>query len=478
MSLTRRPRPTLGATAFVCAAVMAAFSATQARAQTAARPSSPTWATDIAPIFQERCEICHRQEGMAPMPLATYAEVRPWVRSVKRRVETRDMPPWYVDKTVGIQRFANDRSLSDREIDVISRWVDAGAPLGDPRDLPMPKVWPADDVWQFAGYFGRPPDLIVRSPDYVMPAVAQDRWWEVRGTPSVPDDRWVAGTETRPVRRSRKVVHHATTHLFQKETAEIRAFQRSVRVGQADPAVLYPSPKIDDPATLLDPPPEGSVISEWAVGKNGELYVEHDAGQFLRAGSQIGWDIHMSASGEETPVVIETAFWFYPKGQLPKYRALMNTVGYAQAKELDIPPGQVSRFEAYTTLPAPAIILNFQPHMHLRGKAFSMEAIYPDGRTEVLNSVPQYRFNWHINYVYAKDAAPVLPKGTMLKTTAWHDNTAANKSNPDPNQWVTFGQRSVDEMAHANGVVVYITQEDYERITSERKKAAAATQQQ
>lgn len=299
----------------------------------------------------------------------------------------------------------------------------------------------------------------------------------MRGTPSVPDDRWVAGTETRPVRRSRKVVHHATTHLFQKETAEIRAFQRSVRVGQADPAVLYPSSKIDDPATLLDPPLEGSVISEWAVGKNGELYVEHDAGQFLRAGSQIGWDIHMSASGEETPVVIETAFWFYPKGQLPKYRALMNAVGYAQAKELDIPPGQVSRLEAYTTLPMPAIILNFQPHMHLRGKAFSMEAIYPDGRTEVLNSVPQYRFNWHINYVYTKDAAPVLPKGTILKTTAWHDNTAANKSNPDPTQWVTFGQRSVDEMAHANEVVVYITQDDYERITTERKKAAATTQQ-
>lgn len=477
MSWRRRPWPAPAALGSVCAGVMVALTAAQAHAQTGARPSSPTWAKDIAPIVQERCEICHRQEGMAPMPLARYADVRPWVRSIKRRVETRDMPPWYVDKTVGIQKFANDRSLSDREIDLISRWVDAGAPQGDPSDLPKPKVWPADDVWQFAGYFRRPPDLIVKSPDYVMPAVTQDRWWEVRGTPSVPDDRWVAGTETRPVRRSRKVVHHATTHLFQKETAEIRAFQRSVRVGQADPAVLYPSSKIDDPATLLDPPLEGSVISEWAVGKNGELYVEHDAGQFLRAGSQIGWDIHMSASGEETPVVIETAFWFYPKGQLPKYRALMNAVGYAQAKELDIPPGQVSRLEAYTTLPMPAIILNFQPHMHLRGKAFSMEAIYPDGRTEVLNSVPQYRFNWHINYVYTKDAAPVLPKGTILKTTAWHDNTAANKSNPDPTQWVTFGQRSVDEMAHANEVVVYITQDDYERITTERKKAAATTQQ-
>jgi hypothetical protein len=311
-----------------------------------------------------------------------------------------------------------------------------------------------------------------------MPAVSQDRWWEVRSPTVIPEDRWVAGTETRPVRRSRKVVHHATTMLFQKETAELRDFMRSARSGKVDPSVLYPSDKQEDPATLLDPTPSGSAFSEWAVGKNGELYVEHEAGQFLRAGSEIGWDIHLSASGEETPVEVETALWFYPKGTLPKYRALMTAFGYAKAHEIDIPPGQVSRIEAYTTLAAPAIILNFQPHMHFRGKAFTMEAIYPDGRTEVLNSVPQYRFNWHINYVYTKDAAPVLPKGTIIKTTAWHDNTLANKFNPDPAQWVTFGQRSVDEMAHANEVVVYITEADYERIIADRKKAAATNTQQ
>jgi hypothetical protein len=450
-----------------------------ARAQGGQSPSaSVTFARDIAPIFQDKCEICHRPEGMAPMSLVTYNEVRPWVRAIKSRVEAHDMPPWFVDRTVGVQKFANDRSLTDRQVDLISRWVDAGAPPGDSRELPKARVWPSEDAWQFADYFGRPPDLVVKSPDYSMPAVSQDRWWEVRGTPSVPEDRWVAGTETRPARRSRKVVHHATTYLFQRETAEIRGFQRAVRGGNADPSVLYPSNKVDDPSTLLDPSPAGDSFSEWAVGKNGELYAEHDAGQFLRAGAQIGWDIHLNASGEETPVEIETAFWFYPKGTLPRYRAMMNAIGNSQARDLDIPPGQVSRFEAFTQLPAPAIILNFQPHMHLRGKAFSMEAIFPDGHTEVLNSVPQYRFNWHVNYVYTKDSAPVLPKGTIIKTTAWHDNTAANKSNPDPQQWVTYGQRSVDEMAHANEVLVYITQADYERIIAERKKAASNTQQQ
>jgi hypothetical protein len=460
------------------AVAVALVAATSAQAQTA-RSAAPTFTKDIAPIFQEKCEICHRSEGMAPMSLVGYNEIRPWIRSIKLKVQQRDMPPWYVDRSVGIQKFANDRSLSDREIDLIARWVDAGAPQGDLKDAPKAKAWPSDDAWQFADYFGRPPDLIVKSPDYTMAAVSQDRWWEVRGTPAVPEDRWVAGTETRPAKRSRKVVHHATTMLFQKETAEVRDFLRSARSGKVDPSVLYPSDKLEDPSKLQDPPPSGQGFSEWAVGKNGELYIEHDAGQFLRAGSQIGWDIHMSASGEETPVLVETAFWFYPKGKLPKYRAMMNAVGYMKSHDIDIPPGQITRLDAYTTLPAPAIMLNFQPHMHFRGKAFSMEAIYPDGRTEVINSVPQYRFNWHINYVYDKDSAPVFPKGTILKTTAWHDNTPANKFNPDPAQWVTFGQRSVDEMAHANEVFVYITEDDYNRIVAERKaKAPSTTTQQ
>ena len=360
MSKTRRHRLirlVLGASSVALVATLAT-SAGQAQNRTG-RAEAITFAKDIAPILQDKCEICHRAEGMAPMSLTTFNEIRPWVRSIRQKVVGRDMPPWYVDKTVGIQKFANDRSLTDREIDLIARWVDAGAPMGDPKDLPKAKTWPGENVWQFADYFGRPPDLIVKSPDYSMAAVSQDRWWEVRGVPAIPEDRWVAGTETRPAKRSRKVVHHATTMLFQRETAEVRDFARAARTGKINPAVLYPSDKKEDPAKLLDPTPAGQAFSEWAVGKNGELYVEHDAGQFLRAGSEIGWDIHLSASGEETPVEVETAFWFYPKDTLPKYRAMMNTFGYAQSRDIDIPPGQVSRLEGYTTLPAPAIIREF-----------------------------------------------------------------------------------------------------------------------
>jgi hypothetical protein len=144
MSETRRRqlmRPLLEASSVVLLATLAA-----APAQAQTRSEAITFAKDIAPIFQEKCEICHRAEGMAPMSLSTFNDVRPWVRSIKQKVERRDMPPWYVDKTVGIQKFANDRSLSDDEIDLISRWVDAGAPQGNPRDLPPAKVWPADTV--------------------------------------------------------------------------------------------------------------------------------------------------------------------------------------------------------------------------------------------------------------------------------------------------------------------------------------------
>jgi hypothetical protein len=449
------------------------------KAQTETR--SVTFAKEVAPILQEKCEVCHRADGMAPMPLTTFDEVRPWVRSIKTKVADRVMPPWYVSKTVGIQKFTNDRSLTDDEIATIVRWVDTGARLGNPKDMPPPKQWPSDNVWEFAAKFGRPPDLVIKSPEYKVPAVSQDIWWQPMADQRIPEDRWVAGTETRLATvRARKVVHHATTKLFQKELAAFNEAKASVFGTRGlDPAALRPSVNADDPAMLVDPAPEGTLFSEWAVGKNGELYSEHEAGQFLRAGAQIGFDVHMFAIGEETPAQVEVAFWFYPKGVLPKYRAVFNAFGIRSARTLDIPPGAITRHEAYTVLPAPAIVLNFQPHMHLRGKSFAMEAIYPDGRVEMLNYVEKYAFNWHINYIYAKDVAPVLPKGTIIKTTAWHDNTPANKNNPDPTQWVTYGQRSIDEMAHANEVVVFLTDEDYQRVIAERKQnASRSTQQQ
>src|SRR5207253_5693703 len=124
---------------------------------------SVTFTRDIAPIFQNKCEACHRADSMAPMSLVTYDEARPWARAIRTRVASRQMPPWHIDKTVGIQQFKNDRSLSDEQIETILKWVDSGAPMGDPKDMPAPRQWPSDQTWTFAEQFG-PPDLIVKSP--------------------------------------------------------------------------------------------------------------------------------------------------------------------------------------------------------------------------------------------------------------------------------------------------------------------------
>jgi mono/diheme cytochrome c family protein len=453
-----------------------------------------TFAKDIAPVFQEKCEVCHRAEGMAPMSLVKYTDVRPWVRSIRTKVAGREMPPWSIDKTIGIQEFANDRSLSDAQIQAITSWIDAGAPAGDPADLPAPRRWPGADVWELAAYFKRPPDVVLRSPSYMMPAVSQDQWWQPMADYVFPEDAWVAGTETRPAARSRKVVHHAGTYLYQRDDPDfVKAKTTLLRGGvPADASVVKPSlqkPDVADANELEDPRASSTYFSEWAIGKNGEVYEENQAGQFIKKGARIGWDVHLYASGEETSAELEVAMWFYPKGTLPKYRAFKSLFwGVAGSntragRPLEIPPGQESMHEGYTVLGAPAIVLNFQPHMHLRGKSLAMEVIYPDGRVEMLNYVDKFDFRWMVNYIYTKDSAPVLPRGAIIKVTAWHDNTAANKNNPDPKQFVTFGQRSVDEMAHSNEVIVFITDDDYDKIMAERKAkadaaAARATQQQ
>src|SRR5262249_8867409 len=162
--------------ASVALVVSALLPISAATAQTA-RPA-PTFAKDIAPILQAKCESCHRPNQMAPMSLITYEEVRPWVKSIAARIGARQMPPCHIDKTVGIQKFKNDRSLSDAQIDTILRWADAGAPRGDLKDLPRPVTWSDDAVaWQGSPKLG-PPDLIITSTPYTMPAVAQDAWWK------------------------------------------------------------------------------------------------------------------------------------------------------------------------------------------------------------------------------------------------------------------------------------------------------------
>jgi hypothetical protein len=405
-----------------------------------------TFAKDIAPIFQDKCEGCHRAGSMAPMSLVTYQEVRPWVKSIRERVITRNMPPWHLDKTVGIQHFANDCSLSDAQMNTIVRWADSGAPLGDTKDLPPAKQWSTDDGWQLAKQFG-PPDFVVKSEPYTMPSHGQDVWFKPLTDIGVTEERWVRAVEMRPsTPAGRRIVHHALASLRQDEPA-------SVSDGAAGPGLLM----------------------EWAVGKSYDVY-RPGTGKLLLPGAQIRWEMHLHAVGEQIRDHVELAVYLYPKGEVPKYRTRLSLFGASVSPpgRFDIPPNKVVAIQTYQVLPKPARLENFQPHMHWRGKAMSMEAILPDGTTQMLSYVDHFNFNWMNNYIYADDAAPVLPQGTIIHITAWYDNTVNNPNNPDHDQWVGYGDRTVDEMGHAWVNVTYITDEDYSQWASSHKQGRSA----
>jgi hypothetical protein len=419
-------------------------------------PQVPTFTRDIAPVFQAKCEGCHRASQMAPMPLVTYEEVRPWARSIAVRVGTRQMPPWHIDRTVGIQKFKNDRSLSDAQVDMVLRWVAAGAPKGDPKDSPEPIKWSDDaNVWTEAVKLG-PPDLIIKSTPWTVPAIAQDSWWK----PSVPtgltEPRWVRAIEIKPTTvRGRKVTHHALARLQQPE--------------DLDPALFT-----NDPDVAGD-----GLFMEWAVGKNADE-MKPDSGRLMLPGSKITWDIHYHSVGEEITDTVELGIWFYPKGQEPKHRevlALFNTFSGGN-RALDIPPNQVTTTESFVTLKQNARIENFQAHLHLRGKGMSMEAIYADGRREMLSQISDFNFNWHNMYIYEDEAAPLLAKGTILHFITWYDNTSNNKANPDPNQWVGWGDRTVDEMGHAWLNITYYSDEEFKAEQAKRGSSVSTTERQ
>jgi hypothetical protein len=403
---------------------------------------APTFAKDVAPILQEKCQACHREGSIAPMSLITYEQTRPWAKAIKERVVTRNMPPWHLDKTTGVQEFQNDMSLSDAQIRTIANWVDASAPLGDPKDMPAPKVWPNDNGWQLAKQFGQP-DLVLSSEGYTMPARGQDVWFKPLTPIPLDEPRWVRAVEMRPASASgRKITHHALAFLQQEE-----------------------------PGSNTGIVTQG-LLMEWAMNKNYDIY-RPNTGKLLVPGARIWWEMHYHAVGEEIRDHVELAVYLYPKGQEPKYRTFLTafpaTPGSAGFGTLDIPPNSIAQTEGYQVLRNPARLENFQPHMHLRGKAMLLEAILPDGTKRTLSYVDHFNFNWMTNYIYADEAAPVLPKGTIIHVTAWHDNTASNKNNPDPNQWVGWGDRTVDEMAHAWVNVTYISEEDYQDYAAKHK---------
>ena len=419
-----------------------------------AQDAEVTYARDVAPILQQKCQICHQPNSVAPMSLLTYEQVRTYAPLIKMKVANRIMPPYHINRTVGIQGFKNDRGLTNEQIETIVTWVDQGAVYGDAADEPPPMEFPDPNRWQLADRFGEP-DLIIKSEPYTLAAVTQDKWFRPTVETGLTEPRWVRAIEMKPAYPDgRRIVHHALTFLLQREEGGVAGLA----------------------STATDAGVRDFLFMEWAVGKVGEVFPE-DAGKLMLPGSRISWEIHMHAVGEEVvDNVVELGVYFYPGGYVPENRTILNLF-QAVDEELDIPPGQVSVTQNFHVMQAPARLENFQPHMHMRGKAMSIEAIYPDGPKELLSSVDNFQWQWHINYVYEEDVAPLLPKGTTLVITAWHDNTESNPNNPDYRQWVGYGDRTVDEMAHLWVDVTYLEQDEFDRQVAARKARPAADDQ-
>ena len=371
----------------------AAFPAAAAPSGLANANRAVTYTKDVAPIIQQNCQQCHQPGSIAPINLMTYEDAKKYSNRIKTKVSQRLMPPWHIDRTVGIQQFKNDRSLTDEQVATIVSWVNAGSPQGDPKDMPPEMKFPDANRWQLAEKLGQQPDLIIKSKPYTMGARTQDKWFKPVVETGLKEPRWVRAIEVKPARdQDRKIVHHALMYLIQDEGGTVTGLAESAHDHQTN----------------------AGLFMEWAVGKTGQIYSD-DAGKLMLPDSKIRWEVHYHAVGTEyTDSQVELAVYFYPKGYVPKHRTVLRMFDVSRGSELDIPPNEKTITQNFYVLPAPARIENFQPHMHMRGKAMSLEAIYPDGKKEILSQVSNFQWNWHINYIYASDVAPLLPKGTTL----------------------------------------------------------------
>jgi len=375
-----------------------------------------TFSRDIMPILQENCQDCHRDEGIGPMSLMTYDEVQPWAPLIQYKVVNRQMPPWHIDRTIGIQEFKNDKSLRDMEVAMISAWVDAGAPEGDPADLPAPREFASAGEWSIGE-----PDVVV-SWDYTVPASGPDLYGDIYTTDLIgkmQDGRYIKAIQTRAVDdASRRVVHHALS---------------------------YASPGND-----RTDPQNDQFLVEYASGKSAEIYPD-ESGVLLQPDSEIRLSYHMHPNGIETDAKVELGIVFYPEGFVPQYRRWSKQLAQRQSL-MDIPGGEVVRTDGYVYFHTNATITAFQPHMHGLGSYQCLELIYPSegatAKTEMI-SCANWDYNWHTIYNYADDVAPLVPAGTVAHLISYFDNTETNPGNHDARNWTGDGPRTIDEMSFA-----------------------------
>jgi hypothetical protein len=429
-----------------------------------------TFAKDVAPILLENCVSCHQEGGLGPMELVTYETARDYAPLIKMKVLHRQMPPgWNIEKTIGIQEFKNDPSLSNEEVETIARWADAGAPLGDPADLPSPPEMDYSGTWALGKVLGRPPDMVLRTPAFTVLANGQDQWPMLTGrVEGLTEPRWAQGAETRAANpENRYLYHHWNTRLTTSEGS--------------------------------------SLLMHSNVGKVYDLHPE-DSGTLVEPGAEVTYDMHFFPRGEGATFEGELAVWFYPEGHEPEFAsgersftaapfgeapwqsgnpcwsqqqpapesALCTELVENYGNNLVIPPDGVGTLQGVHILDRPLRLHSLQIHQHQRGKSQTLEAIYPDGRREIINRL-NHDHLWMTTYIYEEDVRPLLPKGTVLLITSTFDNTKENPNNPDPTQWVFFGRRTVDEMSHMWMGITWLEEDQFEGLVRERQQQQLAT---
>jgi hypothetical protein len=418
-------------------------------AQQAAGSPEVTFTKDIAPILQRSCQNCHRPDGAGPMSLITYEDARPWARAIKQRTSIGPhagvMPPWYMEKNIGIQKFKYDPSLSDAELAKIAKWADSGAPMGNPADMPAPLKWDDAEKWTIGK-----PDLIVKTQDVVVKGTAPDWWGEIPRVPTgLAEDRYVTAVEIHEVNDVPKGGSGRATvggrWVFHHMIWSTRVIDDEAKEADRDPLAF-------------DPNGTGWPVHE--VGRNADVFDPNSA-RLLKANSYVVSDsVHLHSNGRDTTAHLEIGFKFAPKDFTPAYKRATYALG--NGVDIDIEGMQAGQqLHAYAVLPENTKILSFEPHLHAPGMRMCLEAIW-GYNIQTLNCVG-YDHNWVRGYHYADDVAPLLPKGAIVHIIGYMDNSPSNKNVPDPRNWQGSGNRSVGNMFIDLGNRVALTDDQFQQ---------------
>jgi hypothetical protein len=434
--LTRLAQP---AAVAIAAFVVVAF-ARQSGPGPLPRRAAPTFAKDVAPIVYKNCASCHHPGGLGPFSLVDYDSAKAQTDKIEDAVSTGYMPPWHAEGPHGV--FRNDRRLSDADKQMILDWIAGGAPQGDPKDLPAKPGFPS--VWSIGT-----PDFVVSMPeDFTVPAAGTIEYQYFTVPTNLTEDKWVQAIEIQP--GAREVVHHVLVYaLVPPAPGAAPAVPAPRPAGTPAPipvfipnraqAAIHDPPRVD---TLHAPPRRlGALIGTTAPGTN---VIEFTPGTALRlrAGTVLTFQMHYTAHGHEMKDRSRVGFRFASEPPQEEIFASQFVNG-----TFTIPAGQKDvAVPAEITAGQPVRIWGLFPHTHLRGTRWRYTLVKPDSTSEVILDMPHYDFNWQTYYLFDKPLD--LPAGAKIMSTAWYDNSATNKHNPDPTKDVQWGDQTWDEMQY------------------------------